>query len=329
MSKFPTADLYSVLEVSPRASKEVVHAAYRALSLAHKGSEKRLLALNNAKDVLLDDVKRKEYDDQREDKVKVIGNYKIIDRIAEGGFGKTYKAEQMTLKAPVCIKHAHKVSPQDEEIMLQEATAIWDLRHFGIPNIRDVIRLDDGSLALVMSYVHGPTLAEIIAKNKGGIEPEHVAWISERILNILKYLHFHGVIHGDIKPGNIIVQPDSHTVVIVDYGLSLIRPSSKTLNKGYTEVYAAPEQLKGGTLLPETDFYGLGLTMINALGGDIEAKQVPSFVPDNLCAFIKRLVAHNLLSRPNWGSEDLGESIKKVREKDFGRTSSAMKPLKV
>lgn len=332
MAKYPSADLYAVLEVSPRASKEVIHAAYRALSMANKNSEKRLLSLNVAKDILLDDDKRDDYDKHRDGdaKGKQIGNYRILEKIAEGGFGKTYKGEQITLKAPVCIKHAHKVSPQDEEIMLQEASAIWDLRHYGIPNIRDVLRLDDGSIALVMSYVAGPTLAQIIEKNKGGIDAEHVAWISERVLNILKYLHYHSVVHGDIKPSNIIVEPDSHTVVLVDYGLSLIRPSAKTMNKGYTEAFAAPEQMKGGTLLPETDIYGLGMTMIAALGGDVMDKKVPAKTPDALCALIKRLIAYDVLARPgNWHKEDLGKTIQEAREKDFGRKSSDMKPLKV
>lgn len=321
------SDLYSILEVSPRASHDVIHAAYRVLALEHKDDESKLKALNDAKDTLLDKKKREKYDETRErSHGKIIGVYRVESQIAEGGFGKTYKGEHTTLGVPVCIKHASKVSPQDEQLLMEEAKAIWDLRHYSIPNMRDILRLDDGSLALVMSYIPGKTFQEIIDKNKK-LDPEHVCWITERVLNVLKYLHFHGIVHGDVKPANIIVQPDSHMVVMVDYGLSLIRPSGKSLNKGFTPYFAAPEQIKGDTLLPESDFFGLGASMIAALGGDVEHKMVPTTTPKSLCEFIKRLVKFEVLSRPNWANEDLIKTLQEVRKKEFGRTSSNMKPL--
>jgi serine/threonine-protein kinase len=260
----------------------------------------------------------------------VVGNYRILDKIAEGGFGITYKAEHVVLGSPVCIKHATHISPEDEELLFNEARAMWDLRHFGIPAVRDVIRMPDKSVALVMSYVPGLTLEQIVKKNyENGIEPEHVAWITERILNILKYLHFHGVVHGDVKPQNVIIQSESHTVVLVDYGLSAVKPSSSAKAKGYTPFFAAPEQLEGKTLVPETDFYGLGMTMIYALGGDVEHIKVPDTTPDGMCRMIKSFLRREVLSRPNWNKEDLCETISKARVKDFGRAMSGMKPLKV
>jgi serine/threonine protein kinase len=328
MPKYPPYDLYVALEVAPKATTDVIHAAYRALAMLHKGDQKKLLAMNTAKDVLLDPVQRADYDAFRTNAgPKTIGSYKVLNKIAEGGFGVTYKGEHITLGTPVCIKHASKVSPQDEAIILEEARTIWDLRHFGIPSIRDIFRLHDGSMALVMSYVPGPTLAQLIDKHKR-IDPESVAWITQRLLNILKYLHCYGVVHGDIKPGNIIVQEEQHSVVLVDYGLSLLKPSGKTLNKGYTEVFAAPEQLRSSPLIPQTDMYGLGMTMIALLGGDILAKRVPSSTPTNLCNFIKKLIRFDVLARPDPQAEDLQEEIRKVRLADFGREASGMKPLK-
>lgn len=321
-------DFYATLEVSPRASEEVVHSAYRALAVKHSANNSKLKRLNEAKEVLFDANRRKEYDDARtkQEKGKIIGNYKILSEIAEGGFGKTYLAEHIILGNQVCIKHAHRISAEDELLLKEEAKTIWDLRHFSIPNIRDIMEMPDGSFALVMSYVPGPTLAQIVEKHKK-IDSEHVAWIAERVLNALKYLHFHGVVHGDVKPQNIIIQPESHTAVLVDYGLSAIRPRKDATNKGYTPFFAAPEQVNGGTILPETDLYGLGTSLIYALGGDVEAKKLPSTVPDGLFNLIKRLIVHNVLDRPNWSKEDLMETIQNVRNKDFGRRSSAMKPL--
>lgn len=321
------SDLYSILELSPRASHEVIHASYRILAKQHKDDQKKLRALNEAKDTLLDETKRAEYDLELNGPTKNIGPYRVSSVIAEGGFGKTYKAEHEALGVPVCIKHASKVSPQDEQILMEEAKAIWDLRHYGLPNIRDILRLPDGSLALAMSYIPGPTLHQVIEKNKK-LDPEDVCWIVERVLNVLKYIHFNGVVHGDIKPANIIIQPDKHMIVVVDFGLSLIRPSGKDVNKGYTPYFAPPEQKDGNVLLPETDFYSLGLTMIAALGGNVKDKQVPKDTPPHLCNFIRKLIKFEVLARPRWQDEDLITSLQDVRKKEFGRTSSNMKPLK-
>ena len=73
------------------------------------------------------------------------------------------------------------------------------MRHFSIPTIRDIVRLDDGSPMLVMSYIPGLTLEKVI-KKVGKLDAEHVAWIAERCLNVLMYLHYNGVVHGDVKP---------------------------------------------------------------------------------------------------------------------------------
>ena len=114
---------------------------------------------------------------------------------------------------------------------------------------------------------------------------------------------------------------------MVDYGLSVVKPSSTTKAKGYTEYFAAPEQVDGRVPLPESDLYGLAKTMIFALGGDVETLKVPDRVPDYLCAFIKTMLKQNPLARPNWDKEDLCETIKEVRHKCFGRAASNMKPL--
>ena len=114
-----SADLYSVLEVSPRASTDVIHAAYRVLAKQNIDNEKRLRLLNEAKDTLLDADKRQKYDATFDIKGKMLGNYRVIEKIAEGGFGVTYKGEHSLTKAPVCIKHCLQVSSQDEEILLQ------------------------------------------------------------------------------------------------------------------------------------------------------------------------------------------------------------------
>jgi serine/threonine protein kinase len=333
-------DYYSVLQVSPRASREVVKAAYHALIRQYHpdvnpGHSVRARDINEAYEVLSDPDKRQRYDQLGFDvSGKMVGNYRVMELIAEGGFGRTYKGVHSLTGMEVCIKHCLRVSPEDDEIILEEARAMWDLRHFSIPAVRDVIRHTDGSVILVMSYIPGQTLEKYVEK-LGSLDAEHVAWIAERLLNALKYLHYHGVIHGDMKPQNVIIQPDSHTVVTVDFGLSLVKPGRNSSPKGYTPYFASPEHIAQTPLVPESDFYGLGMTLIYALCGGklsrLQAKEIPVSVPHEFSEFIRRLVARDVWSRPRWeyepGGEDLTRTIVSVRQKSFGRAHSNMKPL--
>lgn len=332
----PTHDLYSLLQVHPRASATVIKAAYHALikenhpdKLGADGHAKTK-ALNEAFTILSDKALRKDYDEVRRGSTGdlLIGDYRVKSLIAEGGFGKTYLGEQVIVGERVCIKHCSEVSATHDAILIQEAKAIWDLRHYALPAMRGMYRLEDESLALVMSYIEGPTLEQVIEKT-GRIEAETVAWIAERVLNALLYLHRHGVIHGDIKPQNIIVQPDRHQVVLVDFGLSMVKPSTSTKAIGYTPYFAPQEQMDGKPLLPASDFYSLGALMIYALSGSTDAigrLAVPTSVPDEMCAYVKRMLKRDILSRPQDAGE-LFDDLQKLRIKVFGRSRSGMKPI--
>ena len=323
-------DPYRTLEVDKRASDLVVKAAYHALIGKHHpdhgGDERQAKRVNEAYQILSDADKRREYDREAgATSGTVIGNYKILEEIAEGGFGVTYKGEHTMTKDLVCIKHCSQVSAAHDAVLIQETKAIWDLRHYAMPVMRDLARLDDGSLALIMSYIPGPTLEKIVEK-VGKMDPETVAWITDRILNALLYLHHHGVIHGDIKPQNVIIQPETHSVVLVDFGLAMVKPGASTKSLGYTPVFAAPEQISGKTLLPASDYYSLGMLMTYALNGgkDMDKKRVPVSVPDPMVNFITSVTRKNILERPQ---DDLFDTFVKVRQQSFGRTRSGMRNI--
>jgi serine/threonine-protein kinase len=260
----------------------------------------------------------------------IIGDYRVLEPIASGAIGDTYKAQHLLIGEISCIKHCHLMSPDTERILYDEARAIWDLRHYALPAMRNVYKLPDGTVALVMSYIEGPTLKQLVEK-VGPLDAEHVAWIFERLLNALSYLHDNGVLHGDIKPQNIIIQPGKHMAVLIDFGLSQIKPSVKDTSKGYTEIFSAPEQVSTKyPLLPETDLYCLGLSMLYALNGNLDLviqRQIPTDVPEPLFHFLNSLMFRDVSRRTNWDKENLLEKIAKVRIESFGRRQSGMKPI--
>lgn len=251
-----------------------------------------------------------------------IGNYKVIRKIAEGGFGAVYEAKHTLLGEKACIKHSINISDFDTKILIQEAKTIWDLRHFALPAMRDFFILDDGSCALVMSYIEGPTLHQMIedlhAKGKE-MDPEQACWIMSRALDALRYLHYNGVVHGDVKPQNIIVQEKIHAAYLVDFGLASVRPTRDAKAGGYTPLFAAPESTQDKPPLPETDLYCLGLTMIYALGGNPLTRRIPASVPKPIRNFLQELVVYEVAQRPTWEKVNLLESLSEARIEAFGR----------
>ncbi len=324
-------DLYGALQVTPRASFEVIDAAHRALLKIHAprlhgADETMAKAIAEAHVILSSETERRKYDDYRLQKTKTLGPYRIVQQIAEGGFGKTYKAEHIELGEYSCLKHCNEISDDAEMILKEETRSIWNLRHYGLPIMRDLFKHSDGSYVLAMSWIEGPTLQEVIEKH-GRIDAENIAWVAERLLNTLSYLHHHGVVHGDIKPQNIIVQETAHLAILVDFGLSAVKPTSATMSKGHTAFFSPPEQVKGMTPIPENDFYSLGMTMLYALSGDLQAarrKQVPQDVPEPFCEFIRKMVIRNPLERPK-RADLLFTELKDVRLESFKRDHSGMK----
>jgi serine/threonine protein kinase len=326
---------YDVLQVKPNADAEVVAAAAKALLKKHhpdKGGRNTLsVQYTRAKSVLGDPKTRADFDAELRAKLdNCIGPYKVVKKIAEGGFGRVYEARHQVLDEKVCIKHNINISDYDTKLFISEAKSIWELRHHSLPAVRDMVLLDDGSCALVMSFIEGPTLAQLADKYKKKgeeLDPENVCWLMERVLDALRYMHWHGVVHGDVKPQNIIVQPDNHTCVLVDFGLSKVKPNRKTGAEGYTPAFASPEALNFKTQLPESDLYSLGLTMIYAVGGDPLKKRVPTSLPKPIRDFISDLVVFDISQRPCWDKFDLLEKLREIRVDVFGREHTNLKKI--
>ncbi len=323
----PKTCYYQTLQVNPKACPEVIKAAYRELFKKYHpdrspNTQTFAAKIGEAYNILSNEDARKKYDIERAQKRKAIGSYRLLEQIGEGGFGKTFKCEHVLTGELSCLKDCSNVPVEYRELLIEEARKMWNLRHFGIPAIRDIIKDEDGSISLIMSFIPGHNLDQVIEITGKRIPFEHMVWILTRVLNILMYLHDNGTIHGDIKPQNIIVLHKIHMASLVDFGLSTVRPTADSRSIGYTDYYSPPEQINASAPpSPQGDFYSLGMTALFGLTGDIErvkSRQIPSDVPEELRNFIRKLIVFRAEDRPS-SANQLFQELQDIRVKVFGR----------
>lgn len=247
----------------------------------------------------------------------MIGNYKVLKVLGEGGFGTTYLAEHQLLKKKVVVKQSHFSSQIARNIMLNEAGLLWDVNHWALPTVKDVLQDESGDLVLVMSFIEGEELNNFV-RTIGPLDLETVCWVSQRILSALYYLHFSGIVHRDVKPANIIVNFQTHIATLVDFGLSKLKPDGQPDPSGYTPLFASPEQIAGKAPIPESDIYSLGITMIHIIGGDIQTKSMPATVPAEFQSFVQAMIRQDPRQRPS-DCKALNTELSKLREQLFQR----------
>jgi serine/threonine protein kinase len=246
----------------------------------------------------------------------LIGNYSILKVIGEGGFGRTYLAQHTILNKNVVIKQSHFKSPAAQKILLNEASLLWDVNHWALPTVKDVILNDDNDLLMVMSFIEGEQLYQHVNK-EGPVDIETACWITQRVLSALYYLHFRGIVHRDVKPSNIIVNFDTHIATLVDFGLSKLKPDGSPDPSGYTPFFGAPEQIDGKAPIPESDIYSLGMAMIYILGGDVHNKTLPD-VPELLEKYIHKMIRTDPMHRPR-DCKTLNNELGQIRQNLFQR----------
>jgi transcriptional regulator with GAF, ATPase, and Fis domain/tetratricopeptide (TPR) repeat protein len=194
----------------------------------------------------------------------IAGKYKIVETLGSGGGGVVYSCVDLD-GSPVAIKEIHTGTS-----VALEVQALARLTHPNIVNLYDCF-IDHGQSYLVMELVDGVHLrAYLDEKGKAGSEVRNSAvWkIVPQILQALDYLHGRGVVHGDIKPQNILVDK-SGCVKITDFGLSRIGPLTGTEENVFsgTVQYASPEQCRGAVPDVRSDLYSLGIVLYEALSG--------------------------------------------------------------
>ena len=205
------------------------------------------------------------------------GTYLIQRKIGSGGMGEVYRAVHTKLDAPVAVKIV-KPSMLGNAAMVhrfqREARAASRLRHPNVVAVTDFGQTEDGTLFMVMEYVAGRSLAQVIAE-EAPLGERRVVHIGAQILAALVEAHANQILHRDLKPENVMVEarrgaPDS--VKVLDFGIAKVlaaQASASTLTQaGFvcgTPGYMSPEQLRGGEVDARTDLFSLGVVLYEML----------------------------------------------------------------
>jgi len=206
---------------------------------------------------------------------KVISHYKIVERIGAGGMGVVYKAEDTKLGRIVALKFLPPEMTRDrkaKERFVHEARAASAIEHSNICTIFEVDEMEDDQIFISMAYYQGKTLKDRIAE--GPLELREALDIASHAAHGLAKAHAHGIVHRDIKPGNIFIT-DDHEVKIVDFGLAKLAGQVRLTSTGKTMgtvSYMSPEQARGEETGPKTDIWALGVVLYEMVTGEVPFK---------------------------------------------------------
>ncbi|MFE7625995.1 serine/threonine-protein kinase [Streptomyces sp. NPDC057509] len=202
------------------------------------------------------------------------GRYRLGDVLGRGGMGQVWRAHDEVLHRTVAVKELTAglyVTDADRLVLhartQKEARAAARITHPGVVTVHDVVEYDNRPW-IVMQYVDGPSLADR-AKEYGEVEAREAARIGLHVLGALRAAHDAGVLHRDVKPGNVLLARDGR-VLLTDFGIAAIEGDSTITRTGElvgSIDYLAPERVRGGDPGPASDLWSLGATLYTAVEG--------------------------------------------------------------
>jgi serine/threonine protein kinase len=199
--------------------------------------------------------------------------YRIVRQLGSGGMGAVYEAVDQRLDATVAIKETFSVDDRLRRQFEQEARLLAQLSHPALPRVSDYLT-EDGRAFLVMQFIAGDDLAQIISHQPGPFPQNQVIAWADQLLDALIYLHTRErrIIHRDIKPHNLKLTA-SGQIALLDFGLAKTHLSDQSTTQsshsvfGYTRRYSPLEQIQDQGTSPQSDIYALGATLYHLLTG--------------------------------------------------------------
>jgi eukaryotic-like serine/threonine-protein kinase len=211
----------------------------------------------------------------------VAGRYRVERLLGAGGMGTVYRAEHVHMKKTVALKVMHPDLARISDIVTRferEAIAAGRIEHPNVAAATDFGKLDDGSFYLVLEYVEGQSLREIL--RQGPLPVARALGIGRQIAAALRAAHAAGIVHRDLKPDNVMLMQSDGTdrVKVLDFGIAkLASPDAAPDSQGITRVgvimgtaeYMSPEQAVGQNVDERTDLYALGVVLYEMIAGHV------------------------------------------------------------
>jgi len=204
----------------------------------------------------------------------VAGRYELLDRIGRGAMGTVWRARDQVLARDVAVKELRLpdlMPARDRAILrertLREARVSAKLSHPCVVTVHDVIETD-GTPWIVMELVTARSLERVVAED-GPLPPRRAAEAGMMLLGALASAHAAGIVHRDVKPGNVLLTPDGRTV-LTDFGIAAVAGDPALTQTGMvvgTPGFCAPERIRGAPASPASDLWSLGATLYAAVEG--------------------------------------------------------------
>jgi len=204
----------------------------------------------------------------------VAGRYELLDPVGRGAMGTVWRARDLRLDREVAVKEVRVPGPmthQDRNVLrersLREARVAARLSHPGVVTVHDVIEAG-GSPWIIMELVPSRSLAQVLAQD-GPMSPARAAAMGMTLLEALGSAHAAGVVHRDVKPGNILITPAGRAV-LTDFGIATLHGDPGLTQAGMvmgTPGFCAPERIRGEPASPASDLWSLGATLYAAVEG--------------------------------------------------------------
>jgi tRNA A-37 threonylcarbamoyl transferase component Bud32 len=207
---------------------------------------------------------------QAPDEIGRLGSYRVLRELGSGGMGTVYEAEDVQLQRRVALKVINPrlaASPAARQALLREARAIAALEHEHVVTVHQAGEVD-GVVFLVMQLLRGETLAERL-RREGRLPVAEVVRIGREVAAALAGAHAAGLVHRDIKPGNLWLEAPSGRVKVLDFGVVQALNDEPAQGRGVTgtPAYMAPEQARGEAVGSAADLYSLGCVLYHLATG--------------------------------------------------------------
>ncbi len=271
--------------------------------------------------------------------VALEGRYRVDGLLGQGGMGAVYRAWDARLRMVVALKENALATPEARAQFEREALVLARLHHSNLPKVIDHFVTEDGSQYLVMTFVEGLDLAQVLA-TRGRQSPAEVSgWLSQ-VCDALTYLLSQSppIIHRDVKPQNIKITPDGH-VFLVDFGLSKVGSTYQSTASGalgVTPGFSPLEQYGSAHTDQRSDVYALAATLYAMLTGETPPESVnravgtatvmpPRTVNQSLSLALERALMHGLEMQPT-GRPATVVALRQEVEAGLGATPAAVTP---